>query len=59
MADYGICDHLIGPDYYIINGGVYVASVCGTVTEIIDFRITGNHIKKNAENMTKWVEDFS
>ncbi len=48
MSDYGICDHLIGPDYYVMNGAVFAPSVCGTVTEIIDFRITGNHDKKNA-----------
>lgn len=59
MADYGICDHLIGPDFYENKGAVFVPSICGVVTEIIDFNVSGHHAKKNVENMVKWVEDLS
>jgi hypothetical protein len=53
--DYGVSDKLIGPDFYVINGGVFSPSACGAVVEVIDFKISGNHIKKNSENIVKWM----
>lgn len=55
IKDYGVSDKLIGPDFYVINGGVFSPSACGAVVEVIDFKISGNHIKKNSENIVKWI----
>lgn len=41
---------------YVENDAVYCLSVCGVVHEMIDYKRTGNHEKKNVENFVKWTE---
>ncbi len=58
MVDYNISKRLIGPEFYVINGAVFSPSLCGAVLEIIDFKISGNHPKKNVDNFIKWREEL-
>ena len=47
FEDYQIASEIIGPDFYVDNGVVYSFSLCGIIHDVIDFKRTGNHPKKN------------